>query len=44
MSSLDFLRHVYTVFGFTFQLRLSRRPENYLEKLKMRENAEMVEC
>ncbi|CAI6360128.1 unnamed protein product [Macrosiphum euphorbiae] len=41
MSSLDFLRHVYTVFGFTFHLRLSTRPEKYLGELEMWENAEM---
>ncbi|XP_060857155.1 threonine--tRNA ligase 1, cytoplasmic-like isoform X1 [Metopolophium dirhodum] len=40
MSSLDFLRHVYTVFGFTFHLRLSTRPEKYLGELEMWENAE----
>ncbi|KAL4127246.1 hypothetical protein QTP88_011427 [Uroleucon formosanum] len=40
MSSLDFLRHVYTVFGFTFHLRLSTRPEKYLGDLEMWENAE----
>eukprot|EP00102_Acyrthosiphon_pisum_P009900 XP_003248855.1 PREDICTED: threonine--tRNA ligase, cytoplasmic-like [Acyrthosiphon pisum] len=40
MSSLDFLRHVYTVFGFTFQLRLSARPEKYLGELEMLKNAE----
>lgn len=40
MSSLDFLRHVYTVFGFTFHLRLSTRPEKYLGELEMWESAE----
>uniref|UniRef100_A0A2S2N987 threonine--tRNA ligase n=1 Tax=Schizaphis graminum TaxID=13262 RepID=A0A2S2N987_SCHGA len=40
MSSLDFLRHVYTVFGFQFHLRLSTRPEKYLGELEMWENAE----
>lgn len=40
MSSLDFLRHVYTVFGFTFHLRLSTRPDKYLGELEMWENAE----
>lgn len=27
---LDFLRHVYGIFGFTFKLVLSTRPDNYL--------------
>ncbi|VVC36880.1 TGS,Threonyl/alanyl tRNA synthetase, SAD,Beta-grasp domain,Threonine-tRNA ligase catalytic core [Cinara cedri] len=40
MSALDFLRHVYTVFGFTFNLRLSTRPDKYLGELEMWENAE----
>ncbi|XP_003248697.1 threonine--tRNA ligase, cytoplasmic-like [Acyrthosiphon pisum] len=40
MSSLDFLRHVYTVFRFTFQFRLSARPEKYLGELEMLKNAE----
>ncbi|KAE9536978.1 hypothetical protein AGLY_006785 [Aphis glycines] len=40
MNSLDFLRHVYTVFGFQFHLRLSTRPEKYLGELEMWENAE----
>lgn len=44
MSSLDFLRHVYTVFGFTFHFRLSTRPEKYLGELEMWENAEKVKC
>lgn len=44
MSSLDFLRHVYTVFGFTFHLRLSTRPDKYLGELEMWENAEKVKC
>lgn len=44
MSSLDFLRHVYTVFGFTFHLRLSTRPDKYLGDLEMWESAEKVKC
>lgn len=44
MNALDFLRHVYTVFGFTFHLRLSTRPEKYLGDLKMWEHAEKVYC
>ncbi|XP_050426132.1 threonine--tRNA ligase 1, cytoplasmic isoform X2 [Adelges cooleyi] len=40
VSALDFLRHVYTVFGFSFNLRLSTRPEKYLGELEMWNNAE----
>ncbi|XP_034475272.1 threonine--tRNA ligase 1, cytoplasmic isoform X1 [Drosophila innubila] len=37
---LDFLRHVYTVFGFSFQLVLSTRPEKYLGELEQWNTAE----
>lgn len=30
LGSLDFLQHVYGIFGFTFELQLSTRPENRL--------------
>jgi len=40
INALDFLRHVYTVFGFTFQLRLSTRPDKFLGELDMWEHAE----
>jgi len=39
-GALEFLRDVYTVFGFTFQLRLSTRPEKYLGDLNDWEDAE----
>jgi len=42
MNALDFLRHVYTVFGFTFKLRLSTRPDKFLGELEMWEHAEKV--
>lgn len=42
VNALDFLRHVYTIFGFTFCLRLSTRPDKYLGELEMWENAEKV--
>ena len=29
-DSLDFLNHIYGIFGFTFELQLSTRPENRL--------------
>lgn len=39
-GALDFLKHVYSVFGFTFDLCLSTRPEKYLGELEVWENAE----
>lgn len=41
-NALDFLRHVYMVFGFTFKLRLSTRPDKYLGEAEMWEHAEKV--
>ncbi|CAL7938832.1 unnamed protein product [Xylocopa violacea] len=40
IGALDFLRHVYSVFGFTFNLCLSTRPEKYLGDLSMWDEAE----
>lgn len=37
---LQFLQSVYAVFGFTFQLHLSTRPENYLGEIEMWNHAE----
>ncbi|XP_011212417.2 threonine--tRNA ligase 1, cytoplasmic isoform X1 [Bactrocera dorsalis] len=37
---LDFLRHVYTIFGFSFNLVLSTRPEKYLGELEQWNTAE----
>lgn len=37
---LDFLKSVYGIFGFTFQLCLSTRPEKYLGDIKVWEEAE----
>lgn len=37
---LDFLRAVYTVFGFTFKLFLSTRPEQYMGELEVWQRAE----
>lgn len=39
---LDFLKSVYAVFGFTFQLYLSTRPENFLGDLEIWDHAEKV--
>ncbi|KAG8042186.1 hypothetical protein G9C98_000177, partial [Cotesia typhae] len=40
LGALEFLRCVYTVFGFTFNLCLSTRPEKYLGEIKVWEQAE----
>ncbi|KAG1680539.1 Threonine--tRNA ligase, cytoplasmic [Nymphon striatum] len=37
---LDFLKKVYEVFGFTFQLKLSTRPEKFLGEIEVWNNAE----
>lgn len=37
---LEFLRNVYAVFGFTFSLKLSTRPEKYLGELAVWDKAE----
>lgn len=39
---LDFLRCVYDVFGFSFQLYLSTRPEKYLGDIAVWNQAEKV--
>ncbi|KAK9446886.1 uncharacterized protein V1518DRAFT_398060 [Limtongia smithiae] len=36
----DFLQHIYGIFGFTFRLELSTRPEKYLGKLETWADAE----
>lgn len=41
---LDFLRCVYDVFGFSFQLHLSTRPEKYLGDIAVWNQAEKVKC
>lgn len=37
---LDFLKYVYEVFGFTYQLRLSTRPEKYMGDIEVWNKAE----
>ncbi|VVC93083.1 unnamed protein product [Leptidea sinapis] len=37
---LNFLEHIYSTFGFTFQLKLSTRPEKYLGDLESWNHAE----
>lgn len=39
---LDFLRCVYDVFGFSFQLHLSTRPEKFLGDIAVWDQAERV--
>ncbi|GJQ78393.1 Aats-thr [Trypoxylus dichotomus] len=39
-GALDFLRHVYDIFGFSFNLVLSTRPERYLGDIEMWDQAE----
>jgi len=41
-SCLDFLQCIYTVFGFTFQLRLSTRPDKFLGEIEEWDLAEKV--
>ena len=40
---LDFLRTVYEVFGFTFKLNLSTRPEKFLGEVEVWDQAEKVD-
>ncbi|CAG8598483.1 8746_t:CDS:10, partial [Racocetra fulgida] len=39
-AALEFLKHVYGIFGFTFQLKLSTRPEKYLGTIEVWNQAE----
>jgi len=39
---LDFLKCIYGVFGFTFQLRLSTRPDKFLGEVEEWDMAEKV--
>jgi len=39
-AALDFLDHVYGIFGFTFDLKLSTRPEKYLGDIEVWNTAE----
>ena len=41
-GSLDFLQAVYKVFGFSFKLYLSTRPEKYMGDLALWDMAEKV--
>ena len=39
---LDFLKHVYGIFGFSFNMKLATRPDKYLGRLEMWDMAEKV--
>lgn len=39
---LDFLKFVYSKFGFSFKLYLSTRPDKYMGKLELWDSAEKV--
>jgi len=39
-GALEFLKYVYNVFGFTYQLRLSTRPDKYLGEISVWDKAE----
>ncbi|KAJ2623223.1 threonyl-tRNA synthetase, partial [Coemansia sp. RSA 1358] len=39
-GAFDFLRDVYSIFGFTFKLKLSTRPEKFLGEIAAWDNAE----
>ncbi|XP_035706901.1 threonine--tRNA ligase 1, cytoplasmic isoform X2 [Folsomia candida] len=39
-GALDFLNHIYGIFGFTFDLKLSTRPEKYLGDIEIWNQAE----
>lgn len=41
-GALEFLKSVYEVFGFTWELRLSTRPEKFLGEINMWNEAEKV--
>lgn len=39
-GALDFLKHIYGIFGFSFELKLSTRPEKYLGEIETWNKAE----
>merc|ERR1719414_2366787 len=40
LGALEFLKKVYTIFGFTYKLKLSTRPEKFLGDIKVWDQAE----
>ena len=41
-GALDFLKHIYGIFGFSFQLKLSTRPEKFLGEVEQWDRAEAM--
>lgn len=41
-SCLEFLKHIYGIFGFSFSLKLSTRPEKYLGEIETWDKAEKM--
>ncbi len=41
-GALDFLKHVYTTFGFSYNLKLSTRPESFLGEIEVWNQAEAM--
>jgi threonyl-tRNA synthetase len=41
-GGLEFLKYVYGIFGFTYQLKLSTRPDKYLGTIEVWDQAEKV--
>lgn len=41
-NALEFLKHVYGIFGFTFNLVLATRPDKFLGDIEMWNDAEKV--
>lgn len=41
-SCLEFLNHIYGIFGFEFELMLSTRPEKYMGDVEVWNHAEAV--
>lgn len=39
-GALEFLKHIYSIFGFTFKLKLSTRPEGFLGDIEVWNDAE----
>ena len=39
-GALEFMKEVYTTFGFTYKLKLSTRPEKFLGDIKVWDEAE----
>lgn len=41
-GALDFVKYIYGHFGFTFSMKLSTRPENYMGDINLWNAAEAV--